>query len=52
MNEIIADIKSSEPIQEGGKVLYPGEPETTAIQDNKENGIPVIEEVWESVLAM
>ncbi len=52
VNDIIADIKSSEPIQEGGDVLYPGEPETTTIQDNKENGIPVIEEVWESVLAM
>lgn len=52
VNDIIADIKSSEPIEEGGKVLYPGEPETIAIQDNKEKGIPVIEEVWESVLAM
>lgn len=52
VNDIIADVKSSEPIQEGGKVLYPGEPETTTIQDNKENGIPVIEEVWESILAM
>ena len=52
VNDIIADIKSSEPIEEGGKVMYPGEPETTTIQDNKANGIPVIEEVWESVLAM
>lgn len=52
VNDIIADIKSSEPAQEGGKVLYPGEPETLTIQDNMENGIPVIEEKWNQVLAM
>jgi 3-dehydro-L-gulonate 2-dehydrogenase len=52
VNEIIADVKSSQPIQEGGSVLYPGEHETLMIQDNMEHGIPVIEEVWESVLAM
>lgn len=52
VDDIIADIKTSQPVQEGGSVLYPGEPEARAIQDNKENGIPVVEEVWEAVLAM
>ena len=52
VNDIIADIKTSEPVKEGTEVLYPGEPEAKTIQDNKENGIPVVEEVWESVLAM
>lgn len=52
VSDIIADIKSSEPVEEGGKVLYPGEPETTTIQENRKKGIPVIEEVWEAVLAM
>lgn len=52
VNDIVADVKSSQPIQEGGNVLYPGECETLTIQENMEQGIPVIEEVWESVLAM
>ncbi|MDO4327995.1 MAG: 3-dehydro-L-gulonate 2-dehydrogenase [Lachnospiraceae bacterium] len=52
VDDIIADIKSSEPVQEGGKVLYPGEPESLTIQDNLANGIPVIEEKWNQVLAM
>ena len=32
VNDILADIKASEPIQEGGKVLYPGEPEALMIR--------------------
>ena len=52
VNEIIADIKSSQPIQEGKEVLYPGEMESQNILDNMKNGIPVIEEVWQSVLNM
>ncbi len=52
VNDILADIKASEPIQEGGKVLYPGEPEALMIQENLEKGIPVIEDKWNQVLAM
>ena len=52
IGELVADIKSSEPITEGGQVFYPGEIEINTRKDNKENGIPVIEEKWESVLAM
>lgn len=52
VDDILADIKASEPIQEGGKVLYPGEPEAINIQENLEKGIPVIEEKWNQVLAM
>ncbi len=52
VDDIIADIKSSEPAKEGGSVLYPGEPEAITIQDNLANGIPVIEEKWNQVLAM
>lgn len=52
VNDIIDDIKTSQPIEENGKIYYPGEQETLAIQENMKNGIPVIEEVWESVLAM
>ena len=52
VDELVAEIKSSEPIKEGGQVFYPGEIEINTRRDNMENGIPVIEEKWESVLAM
>ena len=52
VDAILADVKSSEPATEGGEVLYPGEPELKNIRENKELGVPVIEEVWQSVLEM
>ena len=52
VNDIIADVKSSQPVQDGKSVLYPGERTLQAIQDNMEHGIPVIDEIWDSVLAM
>ena len=52
VNEILADIKTSVPAKEGGEVLYPGEMEARNIDDFTANGIPVVEEVWNSVLAM
>lgn len=52
VDAIIADVKSSIPIREGSEVLYPGELELRNIKDNLENGVPVIEEVWESVRKM
>ena len=52
VDAILADVKSSEPAVEGGEVLYPGEPELKNIKENKELGVPVIEEVWQSVLEM
>ena len=52
VDAILADVKSSEPVTEGGEVLYPGELELKNIKENKEQGIPVIEEVWNSVLNM
>ena len=52
VDSIIADVKSSRPAEEGKSVLYPGERALQAMKDNMEQGIPVIEEIWESVLAM
>lgn len=51
VDELIADIRSSEPVQEGGKVFYPGEIELNTRRENTEKGIPIIEEVWEKVKA-
>lgn len=49
VNKIIADIKSSDPVKEGGEVFYPGEIELNTRKDNLENGIPVIDEVWDKI---
>ncbi len=49
---IVADIKSSEPATEGGTVYYPGELELKTREDNLANGIPVIEEVWETLKSL
>ena len=52
VDAILADVKASVPAQEGGEVFYPGEMELARIRENREQGIPVIEEVWQRVLAM
>jgi YesN/AraC family two-component response regulator len=52
VNEIVADIKTSVPAQEGGQVYYPGERALKSIQENRRLGIPVVEEIWNAVLAM
>ena len=52
VNKILADIKTSVPAREGGEVLYPGEMEARNIDDFTANGIPVVEEVWNSILEM
>lgn len=49
VDEILADIKSSEPIREGGEVYYPGELELITRETNTRDGIPVIDEVWETL---
>ena len=49
VDEILADIKSSEPIREGAEVYYPGELELITRENNTRDGIPVIDEVWETL---
>ena len=52
VNAIVEDVKSSIPVTEGGEVRYPGEQEARNIEDFSKNGIPVVEEIWNSILAM
>lgn len=52
VEEIITDVKSSVPLNEGKEVLYPGERVVNTCEDNRVNGIPVIEEIWESIRNM
>ena len=49
VDEILADIKSSETIREGAEVYYPGELELITRENNTRDGIPVIDEVWETL---
>lgn len=50
--ELIADLKSSTPAQDGGTVYYPGELELNTRKQNQEQGIPVIEDVWNKILSL
>lgn len=52
VDEILADVKASEPVKEGEEVFYPGERSIRTMRENKEKGIPVVKEIWESVLKM
>jgi len=51
-DQILQDLKKSEPVADGGEVFYPGERSLKNMRENMELGIPVIEEVWESVLKL
>lgn len=50
--QILQDLKRSEPIEEDGAVYCPGERSLLNMRQNRELGIPVVEEVWNSVLNM
>ena len=52
VDEILADIKASQPAETGGAVFYPGEIELNTRQENLANGIPVIDEVWQTILSL
>ena len=52
VNEIIDDLKLSQPVKKGDSVYYPGELETKAIHENKKLGIPVIDKKWEEILEL
>lgn len=52
IDNIIKDIKTSVPVDESKEVYYPGERSLMTRLDNLKNGIPVIEEVWNKILAL
>ena len=51
-NEIIAYTKSSRPVNEEGKISYPGENTMATRKRNVLNGIPVNEKIWMEVQQM
>ncbi len=51
-DQILEDVKRSEPAIHGGEVYFPGERSLKNLKENMELGIPVIEEIWDAVLKM
>ena len=49
---VVEDIKTAEPTTPGGKIFYPGELELVTRRENIENGVPVLEEVWETIQSL
>ena len=47
---VLSDLKQAAPSEPGGEILYPGEKEGRTRRENLELGIPVNEEIWESIL--
>lgn len=52
VSKIVDDVCGSVPVDQKHPVLYPGQRELAAIQENKKLGVPVLEEKWNQVLAM
>ena len=46
-----AYVKSARPATPGGEVLLPGEPERRLRMERTANGVPLTQEVWESIVA-
>lgn len=49
IEEILADLRTSEPVEVGGEVCYPGQRMLRTLRENREKGIPVVESIWQSV---
>jgi 3-dehydro-L-gulonate 2-dehydrogenase len=52
INQIIADLKTSIPVDADTKIRYPGESILKSRQDNLKNGIPVKQDVWEKICSL
>lgn len=52
VNRVLEDIKASTPAAPGGAVYYPGEKTLRTREENRRRGIPVMENVWEQILAL
>ena len=46
----LAFVKSSKPIDEGGEVLLPGEPEERARLERQVKGVPLSEDAWAAII--
>src|SRR6266849_4298312 len=47
----VAAVKSSRPVQRGGEVLSPGEPEQRMRAERLASGVPLTDDIWASIVA-
>jgi uncharacterized oxidoreductase len=47
----VAAVKSSRPVQSGGEVLAPGEPEQRMRAERLASGVPLTDDIWASIVA-
>lgn len=52
VNEVLADIKASVPVDPGQEIYYPGEKELRTRAENMALGIPVEDAVWAKIRAL
>jgi 3-dehydro-L-gulonate 2-dehydrogenase len=52
VNDIINNLKDSDPAESGIEIRFPGENVVKVREDNRKNGIPVNKSVWETILAL
>ena len=49
VDRVIAQLKSSEPVEAGGEIAYPGESSLARRKENLVKGIPVVEDIWNAI---
>lgn len=49
VDRVIAQLRTSEPAEEGGRIYYPGESSLSKRKENLEKGIPVVDEIWNTI---
>ncbi len=52
IGQIITDLHNSQPAEDGSKIRYPGENISHIRETNRESGILVKKEIWESILLL
>lgn len=52
IDTVLQDVKGSIPAYDGADIRYPGERAYLTRLDNIENGIPVVPEVWNAIVAL
>ena len=52
IQRVILDVTSSIPAEEGKAVRYPGQNSLRLRRENLENGIPVLDQVWEQIISL
>lgn len=52
LNDIIKNFKESDPAEPGIEIRFPGENVVNTREENRKNGIPVNNGIWETILAL